>query len=372
MMTTPSRPDTDPYHLLDVDSLNSKLAGSTAVIEVQAVLLNVAMRELTGAARELAQARADLRQTATIKRQLFDRAVAAEAKAAGVTPTVWCRGCGFPLELRNAWMNDGCSCPSPRGVNHGLVDKKTCTCKECDPGNLGLARWTLWTEAVPAGEALPLKTWATMAETLIPALMTLVRCPLEHVPGFTCGSCQVLREARDLLLRKYVATPSPIVVRDRDQLTKEYVERNSGYPVMTEADVLQQQRAEKTSNADVPTPSDMAAMAAPPVKTIVVEKRETAYVARLKDDPTRWGVGPHPWAAIGDLVNMQPAVFGIVIEKADAVAPVPQGPALHPCRQCRKDTEGCCWCKDCGNGRGRCMGAFQTSGRAYPVPVGPA
>lgn len=51
-----------------------------------------------------------------------------------------CRGCGKPLLPHNSVAADGCPCNSPRGVNHGLVPKNTCTCVECDPAQTGSAR----------------------------------------------------------------------------------------------------------------------------------------------------------------------------------------------------------------------------------------
>ncbi len=51
-----------------------------------------------------------------------------------------CRGCGKPLDPQNRILADGCPCNSPRGVNHGLVPKDTCTCRECDPEQTGSVR----------------------------------------------------------------------------------------------------------------------------------------------------------------------------------------------------------------------------------------
>lgn len=51
-----------------------------------------------------------------------------------------CRGCGKPLFKRNARIADGCPCNSNRGINHGLVPVKACTCKECDPEETGSSR----------------------------------------------------------------------------------------------------------------------------------------------------------------------------------------------------------------------------------------
>jgi len=44
-----------------------------------------------------------------------------------------CCGCGKALVLENFRVADGCPCNSPRGVNHGLVPPRTCTCPACDP-----------------------------------------------------------------------------------------------------------------------------------------------------------------------------------------------------------------------------------------------
>jgi len=51
-----------------------------------------------------------------------------------------CQGCGGPLLEENVRIADGCPCNAPRGVNHGLVSKATCTCLECDPAQTGHAR----------------------------------------------------------------------------------------------------------------------------------------------------------------------------------------------------------------------------------------
>ncbi len=52
-----------------------------------------------------------------------------------------CRACGEPLWPKNERIADGCPCNSPRGVNHGLVPKATCTCVECDPAQTGSTRY---------------------------------------------------------------------------------------------------------------------------------------------------------------------------------------------------------------------------------------
>lgn len=51
-----------------------------------------------------------------------------------------CRDCGKPLLPENDRIADGCPCNSPRGINHGLVSKETCTCSECDPEQTGSTR----------------------------------------------------------------------------------------------------------------------------------------------------------------------------------------------------------------------------------------
>lgn len=55
-------------------------------------------------------------------------------------PVDICRGCGFMLLPENRRIADGCPCNSPRGVNHGLVAKNTCTCMICDPDQTGSTR----------------------------------------------------------------------------------------------------------------------------------------------------------------------------------------------------------------------------------------
>jgi hypothetical protein len=51
-----------------------------------------------------------------------------------------CRACGKDLTPECAWVADGCPCNSPRGVNHGLVPRRTCTCVRCDPEQTGSTR----------------------------------------------------------------------------------------------------------------------------------------------------------------------------------------------------------------------------------------
>ena len=58
-----------------------------------------------------------------------------------------CQGCRTPLDFSNRRIADGCPCNSPRGVNHGLVPKNTCTCLECDPAQTGGTRITAETIA---------------------------------------------------------------------------------------------------------------------------------------------------------------------------------------------------------------------------------
>ncbi len=52
-----------------------------------------------------------------------------------------CKACGKPLLPENfAGIADGCPCNSPRGVNHGIVPRNTCTCSICDPEQTGAVR----------------------------------------------------------------------------------------------------------------------------------------------------------------------------------------------------------------------------------------
>lgn len=51
-----------------------------------------------------------------------------------------CLGCGALLFYENRRIADGCSCNSPRGINHDRVAKNTCTCIECDPAQTGSTR----------------------------------------------------------------------------------------------------------------------------------------------------------------------------------------------------------------------------------------
>lgn len=55
-------------------------------------------------------------------------------------PPDLCRGCGKMLLPENRLISDGCPCNSPRGINHGLVAKNTCTCDICDPLQTGSTR----------------------------------------------------------------------------------------------------------------------------------------------------------------------------------------------------------------------------------------
>ena len=49
-----------------------------------------------------------------------------------------CKACGLPLG--DYCVADGCSCNSPRGVNHGSVPTYVCTCSVCDPQQTGGVR----------------------------------------------------------------------------------------------------------------------------------------------------------------------------------------------------------------------------------------
>ena len=52
-----------------------------------------------------------------------------------------CTACGKPLRPENYRIADGCPCNSGRGVNHGLVARRTCTCTICDPDQTGSTRY---------------------------------------------------------------------------------------------------------------------------------------------------------------------------------------------------------------------------------------
>lgn len=64
------------------------------------------------------------------------------ARCGASTGAVACRGCGQPLATPSPdlLLADGCPCNSRRGVNHGLVPVRVCTCAECDPAQTGAAR----------------------------------------------------------------------------------------------------------------------------------------------------------------------------------------------------------------------------------------
>ncbi len=51
-----------------------------------------------------------------------------------------CRGCLRMILPENRKIADGCACNSPRGINHGLVPKNTCTCIICDSEQTGGTR----------------------------------------------------------------------------------------------------------------------------------------------------------------------------------------------------------------------------------------
>ncbi len=51
-----------------------------------------------------------------------------------------CRSCGDELKPECAWIADGCPCNAPRGTNHGIVARRTCTCALCDPEQTGSTR----------------------------------------------------------------------------------------------------------------------------------------------------------------------------------------------------------------------------------------
>lgn len=55
-------------------------------------------------------------------------------------PPSSCRACGAALLPEQRRICDGCPCNSPRGINHGLVAKNTCTCVVCDPEQTGSTR----------------------------------------------------------------------------------------------------------------------------------------------------------------------------------------------------------------------------------------
>ncbi len=52
-----------------------------------------------------------------------------------------CRNCGRDLLHGNAMIADGCGCNGMRGINHGIVDRLTCTCTACDPAGTGGSRF---------------------------------------------------------------------------------------------------------------------------------------------------------------------------------------------------------------------------------------
>ena len=65
----------------------------------------------------------------------------ADGSAPSQTPDP-CIGCGAPLLPENRTITDGCPCNHPRGINHGLVPKNTCTCQLCDPAGTGSTRYS--------------------------------------------------------------------------------------------------------------------------------------------------------------------------------------------------------------------------------------
>lgn len=63
-----------------------------------------------------------------------------EAAVQTLTSRPNCRACGASLLPPSSGIADGCPCNAPRGVNHGLVEKYSCTCDICDPAQTGSTR----------------------------------------------------------------------------------------------------------------------------------------------------------------------------------------------------------------------------------------
>jgi len=52
-----------------------------------------------------------------------------------------CNGCGAAIDPGYYdKIADGCPCNSMRGINHGIVPARTCTCVVCDPAQTGSVR----------------------------------------------------------------------------------------------------------------------------------------------------------------------------------------------------------------------------------------
>lgn len=79
-----------------------------------------------------------MRTGVVVRMSIVDDSVFIQAKADTVAA---CRACNRALLSENIRVADGCPCNSPRGVNHGLVPKNTCTCNECDPAQTGSTRY---------------------------------------------------------------------------------------------------------------------------------------------------------------------------------------------------------------------------------------
>jgi hypothetical protein len=88
------------------------------------------------------------------------------ATKASVAPA--CRACGAELLPANRPVADGCPCNSKRGVNHGIVDAKVCTCATCDPAQTGASRWRPTAKAPRREVSTDGRTWINY-ETLADA-----------------------------------------------------------------------------------------------------------------------------------------------------------------------------------------------------------
>lgn len=85
-------------------------------------------------------------------------------------PPDLCRACEGMLLPENRRIADCCPCNAPRGANHGLVPKNTCTCVECDPEQTGSTRY-------PVVQAAPVDTRDPCCWVCTPDYHRMLLCP---------------------------------------------------------------------------------------------------------------------------------------------------------------------------------------------------
>jgi hypothetical protein len=103
---------------------------------------HVAVATLLSGFEALAGAKAPDRDDARFAKELLLAEASGfdQGRYAAVAEPPHCRACGKELTPECAWVADGCPCNSQRGINHGLVPRRTCTCEACDPEQTGSTR----------------------------------------------------------------------------------------------------------------------------------------------------------------------------------------------------------------------------------------